>query len=251
VVGKYIDELDRKLNPDTPAERSLADQGEKLSEQADTPLGAALSAAKDGWDGTEQVLDAARDALGEDENRFDAAREVLDRTEGVFGAANDMFDGTQTLLDSARDAFNRTTGPETGGSVSGQSEPAPAPPRVAGSSNTTLVPVEMASTSRGACYVVRRVAGQPDRVWEVALRAYDDTVSDAIGQVPALPDLTDKELWISRAGAGGQGGEQILPIDWNSRTKSVSPATDYRITSGDRIVIANRSAGAPNADVWR
>jgi hypothetical protein len=92
------------------------------------------------------------------------------------------------------------------------------------------------------------MSGRQDLVWEMPLSSAYETVSDAIRRVPQLPNLADKDVWISRPGAGGVRDDRVLAVDWNGRTQSVSPVTNYRLVSGDRIIVADRSGGG---DRWR
>jgi membrane protein required for colicin V production len=274
-LGKYIDQLDRRLTPTTTAERSSSDlsslaeaSADGLAKGGEPSLTDALT--KRVGEEIETGFRDAKERVGEEiEHRFrDAQERVGEEIEDRFKDAFDSLDnltnigsgnsgnmanggsrssGNPGVVDWS--SFDKSAGAGSTGSASSDSRGQPSGhTSTSGAPDAPLEWIDPAVSAARVIYVVRRTPGRPDQVWQLPLSAADETVRDAIGRIPQLANLADKEIWISRPGAGG-GREQILPVDWNSRTRSVSPATNFRIVSGDRIVIADAPRG--NNGFWR
>jgi polysaccharide export outer membrane protein len=64
-----------------------------------------------------------------------------------------------------------------------------------------------------------------------------ETVLDAISKVNGLsPTSSRKHIWIARP-FPGEGGEQVIPVDWKAITMHGSTATNYQLLPGDRVYV--------------
>ena len=86
-------------------------------------------------------------------------------------------------------------------------------------------------------YIVSQGAGLGDGVTRVPMTG-NETVLDAIAQVNGLSRLASKKIWIARPVPGGQGCDQVLPVNWEEITAGASTATNYQILPGDRVFLA-------------
>jgi polysaccharide export outer membrane protein len=86
-------------------------------------------------------------------------------------------------------------------------------------------------------YVITQGAGLGDGVFRFPVTG-NETVLDAISQVNGLEQVSSKRIWLARPGRNSQGGDQILPIDWNAITQRGEVGTNYQILPGDRVFIA-------------
>ena len=86
-------------------------------------------------------------------------------------------------------------------------------------------------------YIVSQGAGLGDGVTRVPMMG-NETVLDAIAQVNGLSRLASKKIWIARPVPGGNGCDQVLPVNWEEITAGAATATNYQILPGDRVFIA-------------
>jgi len=226
VVGKYLDQLDRELTRPLAPEPQLSRPAPSQPRPTEAPQ-PSLS---------DQLQQRATRRVEEEVDRqLEAAREAVERTvnEAAERLRQKVADTTALLVDPDRWSASLDA-PATSGETAQPATDVKAEP------SGGLVPVQRPPIEPGVCYVVQRTSGQPERVWRIRLRDGLLTVRDAIGQLRGLPDLSAHQVWVARPGAEGNDADQILPVDWNRRTQTVSPATNYRLRSGDRIVIAER-----------
>ncbi len=86
-------------------------------------------------------------------------------------------------------------------------------------------------------YVITDGAGMGDNVRRVPVTG-NETVLDAVAAVGGLSQMSSKKVWIARPAPGGQGEEQILPVDYASITRGGSTATNYQVMPGDRVFVS-------------
>ncbi len=86
-------------------------------------------------------------------------------------------------------------------------------------------------------YVISEGGGLGDQVDRFPFTG-NETVLDAISNVEGLSAVSSKKMWIARPGRNDQGGEQILPVDWQAISKRGDIATNFQLLPGDRVFIA-------------
>lgn len=86
-------------------------------------------------------------------------------------------------------------------------------------------------------FVITEGPGVGDSVVPVPITG-NETVLDAISNVGGLSQLSSKRIWVARPAPGGQGCDQILPVDWVAITRGASTATNYQLLPDDRVFIA-------------
>ena len=92
-------------------------------------------------------------------------------------------------------------------------------------------------------YVILDGGALGDRVYRMPVTG-NETVLDALAQVDGLTHLHRKKIWISRPG-GGFKRDQILPVNWEEITNERAPAaTNYQVLAGDRVFVADSTAGS-------
>jgi hypothetical protein len=93
----------------------------------------------------------------------------------------------------------------------------------------------------GGCapYITVHCDGASPRVYGLSITG-DDTVLDALAQVPGLPPVASrKRIWLERPAAHG-GESQVLPVDWKGITACGRAETNYALRAGDRIYVEDR-----------
>lgn len=86
-------------------------------------------------------------------------------------------------------------------------------------------------------YVITDGGGFGEQVYRFPITG-GETLLDAIGQINGLPPVASKKhIWIARRNAGGQGGEQILPVDWIGISQRGNALANYQVMPGDRIYV--------------
>jgi protein involved in polysaccharide export with SLBB domain len=75
----------------------------------------------------------------------------------------------------------------------------------------------------------------------------NETVLDAIAEMPALSNVATKTMWIARPAPGDCRKEQILPIDWSAIARGGETKTNYQILPGDRLFIVDDKLVAANS----
>jgi len=86
-------------------------------------------------------------------------------------------------------------------------------------------------------YIITEGANLGDNIVRVPVTG-NETVLDALSNVGGISQLSSKNIWIARPGAGDSACEQILPIDYDSITRGGMTATNYQILPGDRVFIS-------------
>ncbi|MBN2578067.1 MAG: polysaccharide biosynthesis/export family protein [Pirellulales bacterium] len=86
-------------------------------------------------------------------------------------------------------------------------------------------------------YVIRNNGAQGDEVIRIPVSG-NDTVLDAVGKIGGLSRVSSTRMWIARPVPGGQGCEQILPVDYLAITRGARTTTNYQLMPGDRLYIA-------------
>lgn len=86
-------------------------------------------------------------------------------------------------------------------------------------------------------YVITQGAELGDGVAKFPITG-NDTVLDAISQISGLTSISSTRIWIARPGCNPDGEDQILPVDWIGVTQRGDPTTNYQLTAGDRVYVA-------------
>ncbi len=86
-------------------------------------------------------------------------------------------------------------------------------------------------------YVISEGGGLGDQVTRFPCTG-NETVLDAISNVEGLSAVSSKTMWVARPGRNLQGGDQILPVDWQAVSKRGDVRTNYQILPGDRVFVA-------------
>jgi len=86
-------------------------------------------------------------------------------------------------------------------------------------------------------YVISEGGGLGDKVTRVPYTG-NETVLDAISNVEGLSAVSSQQMWVARPGRNAQGGEQILPVDWQAVTMRGDTSTNYQLMPGDRLFVA-------------
>lgn len=102
------------------------------------------------------------------------------------------------------------------------------------------VSLEVAAYNSKVYYVVVDRVGFGQSVLRLAATG-NETVLDAVAQVPGLCGLEKKRIWIARPGGPNCCQYQILPIDWCQITSLGGSCTNYQVLPGDRVFIADES----------
>jgi polysaccharide export outer membrane protein len=86
-------------------------------------------------------------------------------------------------------------------------------------------------------YVISEGGGLGDQVTRFPCTG-NETVLDAISNVEGLSAVSSKQMWVARPGRNLQGGDQIMPVDWQAVSKRGDVRTNYQILPGDRVFVA-------------
>ncbi len=86
-------------------------------------------------------------------------------------------------------------------------------------------------------YIITEGAHLGDNIVRVPITG-NETVLDALSTVGGISQLSSKDIWIARPGAGDAVCEQILPIDYDSIARGGMTATNYQVMPGDRVYIS-------------
>jgi len=86
-------------------------------------------------------------------------------------------------------------------------------------------------------YIVTEGANLGDNIVRVPVTG-NETVLDALSNVGGISQLSSKDIWIARPGAGDDVCEKILPIDYDSIVRGGMTATNYQVLPGDRVYIS-------------
>ncbi|MEZ6069577.1 MAG: polysaccharide biosynthesis/export family protein [Pirellulales bacterium] len=65
----------------------------------------------------------------------------------------------------------------------------------------------------------------------------NETVLDALAQVPGLSDLSTKRIWVARPAPDEPDRDRELPVDWKAITSGGGTETNYQLLPGDRLFI--------------
>lgn len=104
------------------------------------------------------------------------------------------------------------------------------------------VTVDVLGYNSKVFYIVIDQASAGDQV--IRLPAHgNETVLDALGQINGIPPIASKNrVWLARPNPDSPTCYDVFPVDWKAVSRCGSPATNYQIYPGDRIVI--------QADPW-
>ena len=86
-------------------------------------------------------------------------------------------------------------------------------------------------------YVISEGGGLGDQVSRFPCTG-NETVLDAISNVEGLSAVSSKTMWVARPGRNVQGGDQIMPVDWQAVSKRGDVRTNYQLLPGDRVFVA-------------
>ncbi|QDS96066.1 Polysaccharide biosynthesis/export protein [Roseimaritima multifibrata] len=86
-------------------------------------------------------------------------------------------------------------------------------------------------------YVISEGGGLGDQVTRIPFTG-NETVLDAISNVEGLSAVSSKQMWVARPGRNMDGGEQVLPVDWQAVSMRGDTRTNYQIMPGDRVFVA-------------
>jgi polysaccharide export outer membrane protein len=86
-------------------------------------------------------------------------------------------------------------------------------------------------------YVISEGGGLGDQVSRFPCTG-NETVLDAISNVEGLSAVSSKTMWVARPGRNCQGGDQIMPVDWQAVSKRGDVRTNYQLMPGDRVFVA-------------
>lgn len=86
-------------------------------------------------------------------------------------------------------------------------------------------------------YVISEGAGLGDQVNRFPYMG-NETVLDAISNVQGMSAVSSKHMWIARPGRNENGGDQVLPVDWQAVSMRGDVTTNYQLMPGDRLFIA-------------
>jgi polysaccharide biosynthesis/export protein len=93
-----------------------------------------------------------------------------------------------------------------------------------------------AGNSKAYYVIVRKRDG--DQVVRLPMTG-NETVLDAMSQIPGLAALAAKNIYIARQGAKA-GTDSILPVDWKGITQHGFTLTNYQMMPGDRLYVLNK-----------
>jgi polysaccharide biosynthesis/export protein len=99
------------------------------------------------------------------------------------------------------------------------------------------VAVDVLGYNSKVYYVIADGAGAGDIVQRIPITG-NETVLDALAKSGGMTQFSSKTMWVARPAPGGQGCEQILPIDYEAMTQGAETATNYQLLPGDRLFIA-------------
>lgn len=67
----------------------------------------------------------------------------------------------------------------------------------------------------------------------------NETVLDAIAQIGGFGQASSRYVYVKRPNP--QGGEQILPVNWEAITRGAATSTNYQLLPGDRLFISKKT----------
>jgi protein involved in polysaccharide export with SLBB domain len=106
------------------------------------------------------------------------------------------------------------------------------------------VVVDVSAANSKKYYVITEAADSGNNVTESPITG-NETVLTAIARIGGISQVSSMNIWIARPATNGNGGEQILPVNWNEISRGGNTATNYQLLPGDRLYI--ESAREPQA----
>jgi polysaccharide export outer membrane protein len=103
------------------------------------------------------------------------------------------------------------------------------------------VSVEVYAYNSKVYYVIHQGDEKGDVVTRLPVTG-NETVLDAISQVPGLAGMSNKHIWIARPQPGGAASDSILQVNWQEITAGAATANNYQLLPGDRVLVAKRSS---------
>lgn len=99
------------------------------------------------------------------------------------------------------------------------------------------VSVDVAAYNSKVFYVIYDGGGRGQQVIRLPITGRD-TVLDAVAQLNGLSTVSSlHHMWLARPSPAAVNQEMVLPIDWNSTTKSAGTSTNYQLMPGDRLYV--------------
>lgn len=87
-------------------------------------------------------------------------------------------------------------------------------------------------------YIVTQGGGLGDGLVRLPYTG-NETVMDAISHINGLTPVSSTHIWVARPGRNPEGGNQILPVDWEAITQRGEVETNYQLLPGDRLYVAH------------
>jgi hypothetical protein len=97
-------------------------------------------------------------------------------------------------------------------------------------------------------YVVEEGAGLGDRVRRLPCTGREK-VSDAIGQIGGLSQISGTKMWIARPSPTDRDKGTILAVNWEDISRHNDDATNYPLLPGDRLVVQGDASHERNNSV--
>jgi polysaccharide export outer membrane protein len=102
------------------------------------------------------------------------------------------------------------------------------------------ISIDIAGFNSKVYYVIFDGGGYGEQIIRLPSNG-NETVLDAVSQVYGLPAVASRRrIWIARPGAGEDGCDQVIPVDWKAITRLGSSAKNYQVLPGDRIYVDSR-----------
>jgi polysaccharide export outer membrane protein len=96
-----------------------------------------------------------------------------------------------------------------------------------------IVSVDICAYNSKVYYVINEYGGSDENIQRFPITG-NETVLDAISQIPGPKKLSSKDIWIVRP---LRGKDQILKVRWNDIISGAGTNTNYQILPGDRVHI--------------
>jgi polysaccharide biosynthesis/export protein len=99
------------------------------------------------------------------------------------------------------------------------------------------VSVDVLGYNSKVYYVIADGGGTGDILQRFPITG-NETVLDALTKMGGVSQYASKTIWVARPAPGGQGCEQVLPVNYEAITQGAETATNYQLLPGDRVFIA-------------
>ncbi len=118
----------------------------------------------------------------------------------------------------------------------------------------TAVTIDVIAFQSKAYYVIIDRGCHGQQVHRLACTG-NETVLDAVAQVPGLCNLGHKKVWIARPTPACACGHQVLPVRWKEITRAAGTRTNYQVLPGDRVYVSDvglcASIGSRVSALWK